>query len=306
MKSIPDYESYALQHVYEITIPGCASSGRVFVGQRKDSFVVNLGPVFDLVNIAKPATEFDPNAERIGKDDLEDKNVTTIALEVPIACVTTAATPIIGAWTTAAVRQTKTFSATGASSSGGFAQVSRLSAPLVNELVIGLKDKDKFNASRPVDDAANFADYVTNPTLPALIEILFGGAGVKAPTNFPRNDLVAAFLTGIEGLNKPPGVVAAEMMRLNTSIAPKAKGQQNRLGVVGGDTAGFPNGRRPGDDVVDIELRVAMGLLCTLNIGCTAAQAPSGAIHFTDGAYLDDSFFTNGFPYLKSPIPGSP
>ncbi len=313
MKSIPDYESYALQHVYTISIPGCTGTGRVFVGQRKDPFVVNLGPVFDLVNIAKPATEFDPNAERIGKDDLDDKNVTTIALEVPIACVTTAATPIIGAWTTAAVRQTKTFNASpasglysGASSSGGFVQVSRLSAPLVNELVIGLKDKDKFNASRPVEDAANFADYVTNPTLPALIEILFGGAGVKAPTNFPRNDLVAAFLTGVEGLNKPPGVVPAEMLRLNTSIAPKPMGQQNRLGVVGGDTAGFPNGRRPGDDVVDIELRVAMGLLCTLNLGCTPAQAPSGGIHFTDGAYLDDSFFTNAFPYLKSPIPGSP
>ena len=313
MKSIPDYESYAMQHIYTINVPGCTGSGRVFVGQRKDSFVVNLGQVFDLVNIAKPATEFDPNAERLGKDDLEDKNVTTIALELPIACVTTAASPIIGAWTTAAVRQTKTFNASpasglyaGATSSGGFVQVSRLSAPLVNELVIGLKDKDKFNASRPVDDAANFADYVTNPTLPALIEILFGGAGVKAPTNFPRNDLVAAFLTGVDGLNKPPAVVPAEMMRLNTSIASKAKGQQNRLGVVGGDTAGFPNGRRPGDDVVDIELRVAMGLLCTLNIGCSPAQAPSGGIHFTDGAYLDDSFFTNAFPYLATPIPGSP
>jgi hypothetical protein len=99
-----------------------------------------------------------------------------------------------------------------------------------------------------VDDGANFADYVTNPTL--------------------RNDLVAAFLTGVEGINKPPGVVPAEMMRLNTSIAPKPQGQQHRLGVVGGDTAGFPNGRRPGDDVVDIELRVAMGPLCTLNLGC--------------------------------------
>jgi hypothetical protein len=313
MKSIPDYEPYALQHVYTIAIPGCANPGRVFVGQRKDSFVVNLGQVFDLVNIAKPATEFDPNAEKLGKDDLDDKNVTTIALEVPIACVTSSASPIIGAWTTAAVHQTKTFNASpasglyaGATGSGGFVQVSRLSAPLVNELVIGLKDKDKFNASRPVDDAANFADYVTNPTLPALIEILFGGAGVKAPTNFPRNDLVAAFLTGVEGLNKPPSVVPAEMMRLNTSIAAKPRGQQNRLGVIGGDSAGFPNGRRPGDDVVDIELRVAMGILCTLNLGCTPAQAPSGGIHFTDGAYLDDSFFTNSFPYLKSPIPGSP
>ncbi|HET7097031.1 MAG TPA: DUF4331 domain-containing protein, partial [Casimicrobiaceae bacterium] len=313
MKSIPDYEAYAQQHVYAISIPGCSGTGRVFVGQRKDSFVVNLGQTFDLVNIAKPATEFDANAEKLGKDDLDDKNVTTIALEVPIACVTTSASPIIGAWTTAAVRQTKTFNASpssgiyaGASSSGNFVQVSRLSAPLVNELVIGLKDKDKFNASRPVDDAANFADYVTNPTLPALLEILFGGAGVKAPTSFPRNDLVAAFLTGVDGLNKPAGVVPAEMMRLNTSIAPKAMGQQSRIGVIGGDNAGFPNGRRPGDDVVDMELRVAMGILCTLSIQCTPAQAPSGGIHFTDGAYLDDSFFTNAFPYLQTPIPGSP
>ena len=312
-KSIPNYDAYAAQHMYDINVPGCTGVGRVFVGQRKDPFVVNLGQTFDLINIAAPAVEFAPNAERNGKDDLFDKNVTAIVLELPITCVTSAASPIIGAWTTASVRQTKTFTSTpasglytGASSSGSYIQVSRLSAPLVNEVFIGLKDKDKFNASRPVDDAANFADYVTNPTFPALVEILFGAAGVRAPTNFPRNDLVAAFLTGVDGLNKPPGVVPAEMMRLNTSIAPKAMGQQHRLGVIGGDNAGFPNGRRPGDDVVDIELRVAMGILCTLNLGCTPAQAPSGGIRFTDGAYLDDSFFNNAFPYLKSPLRGSP
>ena len=313
-KSIPNYPAYAAQHVYDITVPGCTGTGRVFVGQRKDPFVVNLGQTFDLINIKAPATEFDPNAERAGKDDLFDKNITSIVMELPISCVTSAATPIIGGWTTASVRQTQTFNApppTGtnqaATYAGGFTQVSRLSAPLVNEIVIGLKDKDKFNGSRPVDDAANFADYVTNPTFPALVEILFSAAGVKAPTNFPRNDLIAAFLTGIDGLNKPPGVVAAEMMRLNTSIAPKAKGTQNRLGVIGGDNAGFPNGRRPGDDVVDIELRVAMGLLCTLPLGlCTPAQAPSGTIHFTDGAYLDDSFIDATFPYIRNPLPGSP
>ena len=135
--------------------------------------------------------------------------------------------------------------------------------PLVNEVVIGLKDKNRFNASEPKDDG-QFADYVTNPTLPTLLEVLFGGAGVKAPTNFPRTDLVAAFLTGVEGVNKPANVVVSEMVRLNTSIAPTPGAAQNRLGVLGGDNAGFPNGRRPGDDVVDIELRVAMGVLCTV------------------------------------------
>jgi len=312
-KTIPDYPGYAAQHVYNITIPGCTGQGKVFIGQRKDPFVVNLGGLFDLVNIAAPAVEFNPNAERAEKDTLAMKNVTSIVLEVPIACVTSASSPIIGAWTTAHVRANKNFRGSppsGINSSalynGNYVQVSRLGAPLVNEVVIGLKDKDKFNGSRPVDDAANFSDYVTNPTLPALLEILFGSVGVKAPTNFPRNDLVAAFLTGVDGVNKPANVVPAEMLRLNTSIAAKPKGAQNRLGVIGGDTAGFPNGRRLGDDVVDIELRVAMGVLCTINMGCTPAQAPSGAIRFTDGAYVDDSFFDAAFPYVRNPLPGAP
>jgi hypothetical protein len=175
----------------------------------------------------------------------------------------------------------------------------------VNEVVIGLKDKDRFNHSKPSGDG-QFADYVTNPTLPALVEILYGSAGAKAPTNFPRNDLVAAFLTGVKGLNQPANVVASEMLRLNTSIAPTASGAQKRLGVIDGDNAGFPNGRRPGDDVVDIALRVMMGKLCTLNLGCAPADAPAGALRFTDGAYLDETFIAASFPYLKTPLPGSP
>jgi hypothetical protein len=181
--------------------------------------------------------------------------------------------------------------------------------PLVNEVVIGLKDKDRFNTSAPAKDA-QFADYVTNPTLPALVEALFGSAGVKAPTNFPRTDLVTAFLTGIPGLNQPAHVTPAEMLRLNTATVPVAKGLQNRLGVIGGDAAGFPNGRRPGDDIVDVSLRVVMGLLCTLNnptaFGCAPADAPSGGIHFTDGAFIDDSYVDGAFPYLKNPLAGSP
>src|SRR5262249_943588 len=145
------------------------------------------------------------------------------------------------------------------SSTGEYVQVSRLGMPLVNEIVIGLKDKNRFNNSQPKDDG-QFADYVTNPTLPAIIEILFGAAGLKAPTNCPRKDLIAAFLTGVDGLNKLGG--PSEMQRLNTAITPTAAIAQSNLGVLGGDNAGFPNGRRPGDDVVDIELRVAMGVLC--------------------------------------------
>ncbi len=306
-KSIPDYAAYAAKHVYAITIPGCAMPGKVFVGQRKDPFVVNLGETFDLINIKAPATAFDPNAEKAGHDDLADKNVTAIELELPTACLTNGSEPVIGAWTTASVRQGRLINPTPSSGSaskegGAWTQVSRLGMPLVNEVVIGLKDKDQFNHSKPSADG-QFATYVTNPTLPALVEILFGSAGVKAPTNFPRNDLVAAFLTGVKGVNQPANVVASEMLRLNTGIAVSAT--QNRLGVIGGDNAGFPNGRRPGDDVVDIALRVVMGRLCILSIGCVPSDAPAGAIDFTDGAYVDSTYFNNAFPYLKTPLPGS-
>ncbi|WP_177307197.1 DUF4331 domain-containing protein [Pseudoduganella namucuonensis] len=312
-KSIPNYAAYAAKHVYAVNIPGCATPARMFVGQRKDPFAVNLGETFDLINIKAPAVEFAANAERAAKDDLADKNITSIELEVAKSCLTAAGgtNPVIGGWTTASMRQGRLLNAmpgtrVGASKEGGaWTQVSRLGMPLVNEVVIGLKDKDRFNHSKPTADG-QFADYVTNPTLPALVEILYGGAGAKAPTNFPRNDLVAAFLTGVKGLNQPASVTASEMLRLNTSIAPVAMGAQKRLGVIDGDNAGYPNGRRPGDDVVDISLRVVMGKLCTLNLGCAPSDAPAGALRFTDGAYLDDGAFTAAFPYLKTPIAGSP
>jgi len=305
-KSIPDYAGYAGKHVFTVNIPGCTVPARVFVGQRKDPFVVNLGETFDLINIKAPAVEFLANAEKNARDDLDDKNVTSIELEVAASCLTSGTEPVIGGWTTASLRQGRLINPNGGSKEGGaWTQVSRLGMPLVNEVVIGLKDKDRFNHSKPKQDG-QFADYVTNPTLPALVEVLFGSAGAKAPTNFPRNDLVTVFLTGVPGLNQPSNVKASEMLRLNTSIAPVAKGAQKRLGVIDGDNAGFPNGRRPGDDVVDIALRVVMGKLCTLNIGCAPGDAPAGALRFTDGAYLDDSYFGAGFPYLKTPIAGSP
>jgi len=311
-KTISNYIAYANKHIWDISIPGCVGNGRVFVGQRKDPFVVNLGETFDLVNIKYPATELNPLAEFATEDSLSDANVTALILEVPIACLTENKGPIIGGWTTTSIPAQRTLAAVTAGLdgaqrvSGDYVQVSRLGAPLVNEIVIGLKDKNKFNNSEPKDDA-QFADYVTNPTLPTLLEALFGGAGVKAPTNFPRTDLVAAFLTGVDGLNKPANVVGSEMLRLNTTIPPTAAASQNRLGVLAGDNAGFPNGRRPGDDVVDIELRVAMGVLCTLSIGgCTPVDAPAGTLHYTDGAFIYSGFFHPFFPYLHAPLKGSP
>ncbi|HEV2844824.1 MAG TPA: DUF4331 domain-containing protein [Thermoanaerobaculia bacterium] len=307
-KSIPDYENYARQFIHNIDIPGCdAGTGRLFVGQRRESFAVNVGEIFDLVNTNPVGPrDAEPNP-------LANKNITTFALEVPVACLTrNASSPVIGGWQTAHLPRTRVFRNNPtfedpSNQSGDFVQVSRLGMPLVNEIVIGLKDKNLFNSVGPSADAA-LATYVTNPTLPELLEILFGSAGVRAPNNFPRTDLVAAFATGIAGLNLLSDGQPHEMQRLNTSIAPAGAGAQNNLGVLGGDNAGFPNGRRPGDDVVDIELRVAMGVLCHAFPGvfCNPADAPSGLLPLTDGVLQDESQFDAFFPYLTSPLPGSP
>jgi len=298
-KTMADYTGYADAHTYNIRLSS-NQSGRMFVGQRKDPFVVNLGEVFDLVNTNPLGPE---SGER---DVLEDKNITSLILEVPISFLTSGSETVIGGWTSATLSRPSGPSSmwgsfAGSSGYGGARQVSRLGMPLVNELVIGLPDKDKFNASRPRNDG-QFLTYVTNPTLPAILQALF--PSVTAPC-LPRNDLVAIFLTGLDGLNKPANARPSEMLRLNTSIAATPKAAQSRLGVFGNDLAGFPNGRRPGDDVVDIALRAVMGAAIP-NAGQAGSCAPSGNLAFTDGAFLDASRFPAEFPYLLSPLPGSP
>lgn len=285
-KSLPDYPAYANDHIASVNIPGCSSAGRVFVGQRKEGFAVNLGPVFDLVNL-NPLGAEDAVPNQIG-----NTNVTTLAMEVPISCLTNG-DPVIGAWTTSSLD----------TAGSEPMQVSRLGFPLMNELVIGVPDKDKWNMSEPVDDG-QFAQYVANPTLPFLLELLFADAGAVAPTNFPRTDLVAA-IGGVEGLNLPASVAngsfgGSAMLRLNTGITPVGPTEQSNKGVLGGDTAGFPNGRRPGDDVVDVALRVMMGAL-----NPDATQAPNNTVPFTDQTTVSAVEFQPGFPYLNDPLPGN-
>ena len=305
------YAAYAGQHIYSVNVPGCATPGRVFVGQRKEPFYIAVGKIFDLINLNPLGPEVGGN-----NNDLEGKNISTIAMELPISCLTAGTEPVIGAWTTASLRQGSLLNgnpSTGIGNTekagGAWTQVSRVGMPLVNEVVIGLEDKDKFNASKPKDDA-QFADYVTNPTLPALIQTLFPSA--PAPTNFPRTDLVTVFLKGIKGVNQPANVTPSEMLRLNTSIAPAPAASQNPLGVAGGDNAGFPNGRRPADDVVDLSLRVAMGALCvltgandTLQVGCKPSDAPAGSAALTDGVRKTAANYSATFPYLTTPLPGN-
>ncbi len=297
-KSIPDYAMYSRSFVQDITIPGCAKPGRVFVGQRKDPFFVNLGQTFDLINYAHPVGEQYANTV---PNSLDQDNVTALELEVPTACLTKGSDPVIGGWTTSSTVSTKNGVTT-------MKQASRLGNPLVNEVLIGLPDKDKWNTSLPQNDA-QFMTYFTNPTLPALIDALFG----TAPPVTPRPDLVAVFLTGLAGINQPAHLAQpSEEMRLNTSVPPTPLAQQNRLGVIGnpalnqpGDPAGYPNGRRPGDDVVDISLRVAMGRLYTLGVFSPASNAPSGALDFTDGTYGSAADFGPQFPYLRAGLSSS-
>jgi hypothetical protein len=337
------YASYAGKHMHDIKIPGCASGkdlGRVFVGQRQEGFAVNLGTIFDLVNAPLAVITNPANINAAAANSIQDTNVTSIALEVHKDCLTNGTEPVIGGWTTASMRQARLLNGQPASGhqasekpGGAWVQVSRLGQPLVNEVVIGLKDKDKFNGSKPKDDG-QFLDYVTNPTLPALLGlVLAGDPAALAPTNVPRTDLATVFLTGITGVNKPATVTPSEMLRLNTSIAPVPFAMQNRLAIVGSlktspagsDFAGFPNGRRPKDDITDIALVAMLGGLCMANgdsnslglnsipgvsgvsSACKPSSVPAGAASLDVHDAVDQAVvpFLPGFPYLNTPLPGS-
>jgi hypothetical protein len=336
-KTIPDYTAYAAKHIYQVNIPGCGQPGQVFVGQRKEPFAVNLGTIFDLVNAPVSFITDRANAGAV-PNTIDDANITTLALEVHKSCLTKGNDPVIGGWTTASIRQgrlsfDKPFLGFKFPHDvgGAWTQVSRLGMPLVNELVMGYPDKDLFNGSQPKDDAKNFLKYVTNPTLPRLLEIAldkdpaFGGTaeGKIAPKNFPRTDLMNVFLTGIAGVNRPANAnVGSEMLRLNTNTPPTLEAAQNTLGLVGGDPAGFPNGRRPKDDVVDISLVAVAGGLCVANgdnnalglnsslgatSACKASSVPLGAtsLQLHDGVDQSKIPLLPTFPYLFRPTPGA-
>ncbi|MGH2969684.1 MAG: DUF4331 domain-containing protein [Solirubrobacteraceae bacterium] len=294
-KTIPDYDKVAAQAIRPVH-----GGGKTFVGPADDPFFLDLNTIFDGLNIDKPGRPgIGLGNQGGGKDDVSGYNTHAFVLQVPEAQVTRdgksvsamdAGNAVVGVWATTERRRIEVRRHRRAHAR--WVQVSRLGNPLINEVVIPIGQKDKFNRTSPANDAKNFGASVVNPEVARLLNALFG-LGVKETG---RTDIVQALLTGVPGLtqigSKP---AAADTLKLNLGVAPAA--QPNRFGVLAGDVAGFPNGRRLTDDVTDIELRVIAGALLKPEEG--GKQIPLG-----DGVDQNDKPFRSAFPYVAAPTDG--
>jgi hypothetical protein len=313
--STPNYANLADEAVYELS-----DGVRVFAGQRDDPFYVDLGAAFDGLQL-RPVTGtlFQDNPARLGqpgggRDALAGFNVHTIAVEVPISQLVSNSQPVIGVYTSALRPTMRTLGEDGsASHSDTYVQVSRLGFPLVNELFNSIPErKDRYNRTSPGSafDTDVLRPRLRNPELTVLFKVIFPQAfnDMNLPPQDRRDDLVAAVLTGVPNLNAVSGAAPADLLRLNTSLgAAKRPGDPgySRLGVLGGDTTGFPNGRRLWDDVVDIELRVAAGVLYKALIepsGPNYDVAPNNLL--SDGVDTNDYPFLAQFPFVPHPTGG--
>ncbi len=313
--STPNYAQLADAAVYDL-----GDGVRVFAGQRDDAFFLDLGAVFDGLQL-RPITGSlsGDNPARLGqpgggRDALAGFNIHTIAIEVPITALATTAQPVIGVYTSASRPTMRIRGEAGDTFSDDYVQVSRLGFPLANELFGSIPTiKDRYNRSEPGDafDRDVLLPRVQNPELTGLFRALFPAAftTMNLPPQDQRSDLVAAIFLGVPGLNQASANPApADLLRLNTSLGAAKKPGANgysRLGVIGGDTTGFPNGRRPWDDIVDIELRVAAGVLYKALIapeGPDYNVAPNNLL--ADGVDVNDLPYLDRFPFLALPTGG--
>ncbi len=303
-KTMPDYSALANQAIK--TLPGGV---KVFVGQRDEAFFIDLGTAFDSINLRVPTG----NAGG-GKDDFSGQNTNSIVMQIPERLVTKnrravsspdAANAVVGVWASTERRRIEVTSANfnrnrapsqqprgrKARRAPKFVQVSRLGSPLVNELISPAARKDLYNRRKPAGDRKLLGRFALKPELARFINEQF--PVVNAPEN-NRTDIVQALLQGIPGVNQHKGIKgppAVDTLKLNLGTPPAA-GAENRFGVIGGDMAGFPNGRRLGDDIVDIELQVVAGFL-------KGNKVPVG-----DGVDRNDKEFLSTFPYLAAPTGG--
>jgi Domain of unknown function (DUF4331) len=313
VRSTPNYDATftaAATH----RLPG----GRlVFTGQRAESFHVDLGSIFDL-GVLRPfqAAHLIPSAAAVGVNGTQGLNVHTIAIQVPKTDLTRSGrrptdvmdqASVIGVYASASRPRSRVFDPdTGRTvGAGPFRQVSRLANPLFNEVLVPMAAKDRWNARDPHTDR-DFARYVTKPELAALLPVLYPGVFPRlAAYTKPRADLAAILLTGIPagvvpGFQNFTGPTQADLLRLNLAVPPAAT--PNVLGVIGGDLAGFPNGRRLVDDVVTIELRAVAGATIPLVDPTFRPDAAAAAV--TDGTTDTDAGFTDHFPYVGAPAGG--
>jgi hypothetical protein len=311
-RSTPNYEHLAAQCVH-----GLPGNRTVFAGQRADAFHVDLGSVFDLLDL-RPFQNLHliSTAATPGINSLANKNVHSIALRVPFSDLTVnGKTPtdaaslksVVGIWTTASRQRTRIYEGPGASAQtfGNWEQVSRLGNPLINEVVIPMGSKDDWNHSLPSNDSDYAASFL-HPEVAGLLPILYPGVFKNlAAYKKPRADLVAILGTGIPsgiipGFQNYTGKTVADMLRLNLAIPATPADKVSAAGLAGGDAAGFPNGRRVGDDVVTIELRAIAGLLIPL---VDKSFTPDGATSLIDDGSTGAPT-PNVFPYLNSPHDG--
>jgi hypothetical protein len=310
-RSTPDYDSLADAAVHHLP-----SGETVFAGQRNDGFFVDLGAIFDLGDIREIQNlHLLPSPAGTSVDPLKTLNIHAIALKVPIALLTrdgsvpgdpTGAKSVLGIWGGASRRKVQVRDGYETRGSGPWVQVSRLGNPLFNEVIVPVGDKDRWNAVDPIDDVG-FAKYVKQPELAKLLPVLYPGAFPNlASYTKDRADLHAILLTGIPsgivpGFQNFTGPNPADMLRLNVAIPPTTT-NPNALGVVGGDLAGFPNGRRVFDDVVSIELKAVAGATIPLVDPSYTVDSAVGAVssYLTPGA----DRYQATFPYLGAPHDG--
>jgi hypothetical protein len=310
-RSTPNYDVLADAAVHHLS-----SGETVFAGQRNDGFFVDLGAIFDLGDI-RPIQNLHliPSPAAPSVDPLKTLNIHTIAIKVPISKLTRNGTApqnpanakaVLGIWGGASRRKVQIRDANGTRGSGPWVQVSRLGNPLFNEVIVPVGDKDRWNAVDPIDDVG-FEKYVNHPELAKLLPVLYPGAFPNlAAYSKNRADLHAILLTGIPGGIVPgfqnfTGPKPADMLRLNVAIPPTTS-NPNALGVVGGDLAGYPNGRRVFDDVVSIELKAVAGATIPLVDSSYTPDAAVGAVssYLTPGA----DRYQASFPYLGTPHDG--
>jgi hypothetical protein len=298
-RTIPDYEKLTDQGIYPLK-----NGGRVFSGQRDETFYIDLGAAFDTLNFRAPpilndAQDGDDSANPFGNDMFSGFNVNTIAIEVPIRDITHDSDAVIGMYASTSRQRFQALISDGSSRGfGPFIQRARMANPLVNELLIGTGQKDRWNATNPAQEK-RFVDFFLNPRPTALINLVFG-------TNFPtsnRTDLIAALLKypGQDPNACSPTNPCSELLRLDLAVAPTPPEFQQRLGGLAGDAAGFPNGRRPNDDVTDIVLRVVAGAL----LG--SVPRLGDGVNFNIGAMgsnLTDNGIYTVFPFLPTPHDG--